>query len=77
MNALMAPDALVRAELLVGHLSDVLAEARRYTAQLRLRANAGHTTRSTLATFFDLQGGIWTQLLALRDEIQAVREIQP
>jgi len=66
-------DPIIRLELLVGHLSDLLSPARELISQLQLRANASSQRRSDLALLRELTGNIWRQLDVIRDEIKELR----
>ena len=69
-------EATVRLELLIGHLSDQLAPARKLVDELKLRANASHTTRLQLEHLSDIAGSIWEHLSAIREEAIQLRQRQ-
>jgi hypothetical protein len=63
-------DAAVRAELLVGSLSDVLGPARQWLELIRLRANASHASRSDLAALMGSADFIVQLLMGLSLELR-------
>ena len=69
-----ATEATVRLELLIGHLSDQLAPARRLVGELQLRANASHATREQLRHLSDITGSIWEHLGAILEEASQMRQ---
>ena len=68
---------IMRLEMLVGLLFDQLAPARELIAQLKLRANASHATRSDLALLSESSVSIDQQLRQLREEIQDLKKSLP
>jgi hypothetical protein len=68
-------DVMWRLDMPCGHLSDYTAVGLGLVKQLKLRANAGHTTRSNLAHLWDLTGSIGEHLRIMREEIAVVRGI--
>jgi hypothetical protein len=67
-------DKVVRLELLVGHLADLLTPARELISQLRLRSNASHARRSKLAHLGELVGDLWERLGLIAEEIKDLKE---
>jgi Arc/MetJ-type ribon-helix-helix transcriptional regulator len=61
-------------------LSDYVGHTRDLVKQLKIRANASHTTRSALAHLNEMNGDIWQHLRMMREEIaelKAILENQP
>ncbi len=69
-------EASVRLELLIGHLSDQLAPARKLVDELQLRVNASHATREQVRHLSDIAGSIWEHLTAIREEASQLRQQQ-
>lgn len=62
-----------RLELLIGHLSDLLAPSRDLVEALQLRSNASALSRGHLDHLVELAGSIWMRLGEIRDEAKSLR----
>jgi hypothetical protein len=67
-------DADVRAEMLVGHLADMLSPVRALAGAIRLQSNASVVTRGKLEHLLDLTGAVWEELGRIREEVQGLRK---
>jgi hypothetical protein len=72
MDANEYTERLIRLELLIGHLSDLLSPARELVSGLRLQSNASVTTRAKLDGLTDLVGSVWDMLQAIKKEADAL-----
>jgi hypothetical protein len=66
-------ERLIRLELLIGHLSDILSPASELVSGLRLQSNASVTTRGKLDGLTDLVGSVWNMLQAIKEELVEAR----
>ena len=66
-------EAHARLESLIGDLGDLLMPARHLVGELRVRANASHTTREQLAQLQHMVGSLWERLGVIHEEASQLR----
>jgi hypothetical protein len=63
----------VRIEMMVGRMSDHLADTLELSKRIKVRANASHSTRSQLASIAEIQFLVLKETEALQREVASLR----